>query len=116
LVDGGMMMPESYPFTAVLHVLCETGALEYTFRAGGRSVEMGQGVNELILYPNDGEPKKLDVPQQDPYYAECAYFIECVKRGEPATRATPAEARLALKVALAARAALDHGGIAPVEV
>ncbi len=116
LVDGGMMMPESYPFTSVLHVLCEAGALEYTFRAGGRSVEMGQGVNELVLYPNDGEPQRISVEQRDPYQAECAYFIECIKRGEPASRATPAEARLALQVGLAARAALEGDGITPVPV
>ncbi len=41
LVDGGMMMPESYPFTSSIQVLCETGAMEYNFQAGGRSVEMG---------------------------------------------------------------------------
>ena len=39
LVDGGMMMPE--PFSSRLEVLCEEGAMEYAFRAGGRSVEMG---------------------------------------------------------------------------
>src|SRR5579884_1225434 len=50
LVDGGMMMPESYPFSSSLHVLCERGAVEYTFRAGGRSVEMGKGVNALVVY------------------------------------------------------------------
>ena len=33
LVDGGMMMPESYPFSSRLEVLCENGALEYAFRA-----------------------------------------------------------------------------------
>src|SRR5262249_23364813 len=33
LVDGGMMMPESYPFSSTLQVLCETGAVEYHFRA-----------------------------------------------------------------------------------
>lgn len=50
VVDGGMMMPDSYPFTSALHVLCERGSVEYLFRAGGRSVEMGTGVNELICY------------------------------------------------------------------
>ena len=29
--------------------------MEYAFRAGGRSVEMGGGVNELTLYPNEGD-------------------------------------------------------------
>lgn len=110
LVDGGMMMPESYPFSSSLQVLCESGAIEYHFRAGGRSVEMGAGVNDLILYPNDGDPIHLTAEAADPYVAECAYFIDCIRTGRPADRATPADARLALQVALTARAALDTGG------
>jgi predicted dehydrogenase len=110
LVDGGMMMPESYPFSSRLEALCERGAVEYAFRAGGRSVEMGAGQNELTLFRNDGEPRRLTPPQSDPYAAECAYFIDCVRTGQPATRATPAEARAALAVALAARDSLEQGG------
>jgi predicted dehydrogenase len=109
LVDGGMMMPESYPFSSQLDVLCERGALEYHFRAGGRSVEMGAGVNDLTLYPNDGDPVRLTPEQQDPYTAEISYFVDCVRGGRPAERATPDDALLALRVALAARASLDRG-------
>ncbi|CAN5679077.1 Gfo/Idh/MocA family oxidoreductase [soil metagenome] len=110
LVDGGMMMPESYPFSSNLQVLCESGAVEYAFRAGGRSVEMGGGINELTLFPNEGDPRQIDVSQKDPYLAEVEYFAACVARGEAATRATPADARSALQVALAARESLESGG------
>jgi predicted dehydrogenase len=116
LVDGGMMMPESYPFSSSLQVLCERGALEYHFRAGGRSVEMGAGVNELICYPNDGNPYPITVEQHDPYQAEIAYFLTCIRTGSPAARATPADARLALSVALATRASLADGGPGTVEI
>lgn len=109
LVDGGMMMPESYPFSSRLEVLLESGALEYHFRAGGRSVEMGGGVNELTEYPNEGDPTKFSAPAEDPYTAEVAYFIDCIESGKPATRATPAAARLALQVSLAARDSLETG-------
>lgn len=115
-VDGGMMMPESYPFTSSLQVLCETGALEYNFQAGGRSVEMGTGRNELRLFQNEGEPTQLDVEQVDAYTAEVAYWIDCIRSGKPATRATPADARTALRVALAARRALDSDGLEAVPV
>jgi predicted dehydrogenase len=110
LVDGGMMMPESYPFSSRFEVLCEYGAMEYTFRAGGRSVEMGAGVNELILFPNEGEPLRLEPPQADPYAAECAYFVEAIRNGEDAGRATPTDAYQALAVSLAARESLERGG------
>jgi predicted dehydrogenase len=110
LVDGGMMMPESYPFSSRLEVLCEQGAMEYVFRAGGRSVEMGAGVNELTLYPREGDPLRLSAAQVDPYAAECAYFLEAVRGGSPADRATPADALMALAVSLAARDSLERDG------
>jgi predicted dehydrogenase len=115
-VDGGMMMPESYPFTSSMQVLCETGAIEYNFQAGGRSVEEGTGRNELKLFPNEGSPQQITPEQVDPYAAECAYWVECIRTGQPAVRATPADARSALKVALAARRALDENGLVAVPV
>ena len=39
-VEGSEFMPEGYPFTAALKVLCEGGVVEFMFRAGGVSVEM----------------------------------------------------------------------------
>ncbi len=104
------MMPESYPFCSRLEVLCETGAMEYSFRAGGRSVEMGAGVNELTYFPTNGDPMLLAPSQTDPYAAECAYFIDCIRQNTPAHRATPADALQALAVALAARESLERGG------
>ncbi|MGH2531461.1 MAG: Gfo/Idh/MocA family protein [Thermomicrobiales bacterium] len=116
VVDGGMMMPDSYPFSSALHVLCERGSVEYHFRAGGRSVEMGKGVNQLVCYPADGDPIPIEVPQVDPYQAEIAYFAECVKSGQPAARATPADARLALQVGLAATRAAEQEIVKPISV
>jgi predicted dehydrogenase len=110
LVDGGMMMPESYPFSSRLEVLCDGGAMEYAFRAGGRSVEMGAGVNALTLFPNEGDPLTLAPTQADPYAAECAYFIEAIRTGTPPDRSTPTDGLQALAVALAARESLERGG------
>jgi predicted dehydrogenase len=107
VVDGGMMMPESYPFSSTLQVLGSEGFVEYDFRAGGRSVEEAGGTNALSLFPNEGDPKTLEVEQQDPYLAEIEYFVECIRSGKPATRATPADARLALDTALAARESME---------
>ncbi|MDQ3044431.1 MAG: Gfo/Idh/MocA family oxidoreductase [Chloroflexota bacterium] len=118
LVDGGMLMPDSFPFSSTLRVLGDRGAIEYHFRAGGRSVEEAGagGVNDLTLYPAAGEPRRLEVPQTDPYTAEITYFVDCVRAGQPASRATPADARLALRLALAARAALEQDDLTPLPV
>jgi predicted dehydrogenase len=111
VVDGGMMMPESYPFTSTFQILCERGAFEYNFRAGGRSVEMGGGTNELKFFPNEGDPEILKPDPEDPYVGEARYFVECIQKNEAPVRATPADARLALKTALAARRAVQSGRI-----
>jgi predicted dehydrogenase len=109
MVDGGMMMPESYPFTATLEVLCERGALEYHFRAGGRSFEEGEPTSELMYFRDEGDPERLLVEQTDAFYNEVAYFLESVRNGQPATRSTPADALVALDVALAAQRSVDTG-------
>ncbi|MCA9864361.1 MAG: Gfo/Idh/MocA family oxidoreductase [Thermomicrobiales bacterium] len=110
LVDGGMTMPESYPFSSRLEVLGEDAAVEYTFRAGGRSVEMGSGVNELVLYPNAGDPAILELAQADPYANECAAFLDAIRTGSSPDRATPHDGLVALATALAARQSLEQGG------
>ena len=74
LVDGGMMMPESYPFTSSFQILCERGSFEYNFRAGGRSVEMGGGTNELTFFPNSGDPEVLDARTGRPLHRRGALF------------------------------------------
>lgn len=107
--EGGMMQPESYPFTSRLEVLCENGAIEYHFQAGGRSFEVGQPTNSLKVYRAEGDPEELVVEQTDPYANETGYFIACIQRGVPATRATPADAQLALRVGLAAKLAAESG-------
>lgn len=114
VVDGGMMMPESYPFTSKLEVLCERGAVEYHFQAGGRSFEVGEPTNTLTVYRNDDDPDVVEVPQSDPYTNEIAYFAECARTGKPAERAPVRDAQLALAVALAASTSAAAGGTVTV--
>lgn len=107
-VDGGMMMPDSYPFSSELHLLGSAGAAEYRFRSDGPDVaEPGQ--NDLWLFPQDGPASRLHGSGADPYAAEVAYFLDCIAAGRPADRATPTDARVALRVALAAKRSLDDG-------
>ena len=109
VADGGMTMPETYPFTAKLDVLFEQGAAEFAFRAGGRSFEEGEATHELWVYRNEGSPELVEADQTDAYELEVAYFVDCVRRGVPADRAKPADALTALRVALAAKRAAESG-------
>jgi predicted dehydrogenase len=108
-IDGGSMMPESYPFTSRFEVLCDHGAVEYHFQAGGRSFEVGEPTNTLTVYRNEGDPEVVEVEQTDSYANECAYFIDCVRTGGKPERSTPAAAMAAMLVSLAAQASVDRG-------
>ena len=107
MAEGGMIQPESYPFTSRLEVLCEHGAIEYHFQAGGRSFEVGEPTNSLKVYRNEGDPEVLEVAQSDAYVNETGYFIDCIRNGVPADRATPRDALMASRVGLAARESVE---------
>ncbi len=108
-IDGGSMMPESYPFTSRFEVLCDHGAVEYHFQAGGRSFEVGEPTNTLTVYRNEGDPEVVEVEQTDPYANECGYFIDCVRAGAKPERSNAAAAMDAMRVSLAALASVDRG-------
>ncbi len=110
VVDGGMMMPDSYTFSSELHVLGDAGAVEYRYREAAAEVGGRPGRNELWFYPSAGLAKELVVAPRDPYEVEINYFVDCVREGRPAERATPAMGCDALRVALAATRSLDAGG------
>jgi UDP-N-acetylglucosamine 3-dehydrogenase len=108
-VEGSEFMPEGYPFTAALKVLCEGGVVEFMFRAGGVSVEMG-GTNSLVVY-EPGKSYALDAKPGDAYENQASYFVDCVRNGRMPTLGTPAQARLAVLCADAARRSLESGAV-----
>ena len=109
LVEGSEFMPEGYPFTAALKVLCEGGVIEFMFRAEGVSVEMGGG-NSLVVY-EPGKKYALDAKPGDAYENQAAYFVDCVRKGGLPSIGTPAQARLAVLTAEAARRSLETGTV-----
>ena len=117
LVEGSMVMPASYPFSAGIRVVCESGVLEHTFRAA--PAEDGGNIggdlqSSLWLYPDEGRPEELTVEGGDPWAAEIAYFVECVERERPVERGTGRQAVDALRVSLAASRSIASGS--PEEV
>ncbi|MGC4190993.1 MAG: Gfo/Idh/MocA family oxidoreductase [Thermomicrobiales bacterium] len=109
--DGGMVMPDSYPFSSRFEILCESGAVEYHFQAGGRSVEVAGGKNALVLYRNEADPELVTVEQTDAYENEIAAFIACVREGKQPEQGTPADAFTALQVAVAAKKSAETGAL-----
>jgi predicted dehydrogenase len=113
-VEAGCMMPQDYPFTAGLKVICEKGVIEYHFRAGGASFEQGQPVSYLLVHEPGHPSQPLTFEPGDGYLNELAYFVHCISSDTPPKRVTPADARLAVATALASRASLECDG--PVEM
>lgn len=116
MAEGGMMHPESYPFTSRFEVLCEHGAVEYHFQAGGRSFEVGEPTNTLKVYRNEGDPEVIEVDQTDAYANETGYFIDCIRQGVPADRATPRDALLACRLGLAAKESAEFGRTVAIDL
>jgi predicted dehydrogenase len=112
VAEASALLPDGYPFSMGLRVIGEDGTVEYSFRAGGVSVEMGrQAGTTLVVYPPNRPPEPIEAPLHDAYQAEVAYFVDRVRRGEPPTIATPEQALDALRVALAAVESLESGRV-----
>jgi predicted dehydrogenase len=115
-VEGGLMQPDSYPFSSNLRVLCEGGVLEYPFSAapaadGGNIGGVDQAANRLRVYPADGPMRVVEVPSADPWAGQTAAVTGWLERGEAPTEATGPQATLALRVALAANRSLESGQV-----
>jgi predicted dehydrogenase len=111
-VEGSEFMPKDYPFTCALKVMCEGGVVEFTFRAGGVSVEMGGGTSLMVYEP--GKAYALQAKPGDAYENQIAYFVDCVRNNRKPALGTSAEARLAVATADAARKSLETGKVVKI--
>lgn len=113
IIEDSMMLPQDYPFTMSLKVYCQGGVVEFNFRAGGVSVEMGGGIHSLIVY-EPGKSYKLEAPGGDAWDAQVAYFVDCLGKGQAPMHGTPQQARLAVALANGARQSLERGQVVKV--
>ena len=103
IAEGGLMQPESYPFSSNLRVLCERGVVEYPFSAapaadGGNIGGVDQAANRLRVHPADGPMRLVEVASADPWAGQTAAVVGWLERGEAPTEATGEQATLALRV------------------
>lgn len=114
IVEGGLLLPQSYPFTSGIRVLGDAGVLEYPFSAGasedgGNIGGVDQSANALRRHPADGPAERVDVASGDPWARQCAYLLDCIEAGAPVERATGEDGLLSLRVALAANRSIASG-------
>jgi predicted dehydrogenase len=108
LVEASYSMPDPYPFSTDLRLVCEDGTLEYQFRVKGNVEERSSAETGLVMFTDAGVtyPK---VPETDGYLAEIEHFVECVKNGVPSDLVPNGEVRLVMEVVEALRASLEGG-------
>lgn len=114
VVEGGLLLPPSYPFTSGIRVLGDAGVLEYPFSAGasedgGNIGGVDQAANALTRYPGAGDAVRVDVASGDPWARQCAYLLDRIEAGQPIDRATGEDALRALRIALAANRSIASG-------
>jgi len=111
-VEGSEFMPQGYPFTCGLKMLCEGGVGEFIFRAGGVSVEMGGG--STLLVHEAGKAYPLEMLGGDGYENQASYFVGCVRDNRLPEHGTPEQARLAVLTADATRRSFETGEVVPI--
>jgi UDP-N-acetylglucosamine 3-dehydrogenase len=104
-VQGSVMMPRRFPFTMTLKVLCERGAVELMYRAGG--AEIGTGSSSVVTVFTDDNAYVLDTASYDAYEKQAEYFVECIRQNKKPTHGTPQQARLAVALSNAARSSCE---------
>ena len=112
-VEGSHAMPDSYPFTAKLRVLCERGVLEHRFVAGAGDEVAADVVSVLRIHPAGAAAREFSAAG-DPWQAEIEHFLDRVAVGGIPADGSFAQARAALATALAARRSVESGRPEPV--
>ena len=107
-VEASYRMPDAYPFSTDLRLLCEKGLLEYQFRVKGNVEERGSADSRLWMITDAGITYP-EVPEKDGYLGEIEHFLECVKKGLPSDRVPNSEVRLVMEVVEALRHSLESG-------
>lgn len=111
---GTQLLPDSYPFTIGLRVICEKGSVELAQRLGGENIDAGVDTEcSVVVYPAGASPYELEVDADDPYQRELESFVLAVRSGNPSLAGLQ-DAELAVRTALAAFASLETGASVPI--
>ncbi len=110
-VESSFAMPVDFPFTTGFRVLCDNGLIEYYFRAGGASFEIGEPQSHLLMFESGKPGQQVLLGTEDGFKLELEYFVDCVEQDKDPTFITAADARLAVQVAEASRRSIENKSI-----
>lgn len=93
-------MPNGFPGTHFLRVLCENGCIEYSNRSN----------TPLLLFESGKDVICPDVSDKNPFEREISYFVECIEKDIDPSIVTPEEALYSLRIALACVKSMENRG------
>lgn len=116
--EGSLAMPDGFPFTSQLLVVCEKGSILSDLTGSPSLVVRPAGAPEE--YPEIPEPVASpasaggNVSSLGGYYNEIVYFLDCLRENKHPETITPEEAAYAVRLCLAARKSAETGEIVTV--
>ncbi|MBP6964051.1 MAG: Gfo/Idh/MocA family oxidoreductase [Armatimonadetes bacterium] len=116
--EGSLAMPDGFPFTNQLLVVCEKGSVQFDLTAGPSVIVRPSGAPEEYPEIPTVEAGTAEaggnVSSLGGYFNEIVYFLECIREGVKPTTITPDEAAFAVRLCLAATESAQTGRVATV--
>jgi predicted dehydrogenase len=107
--EASHRLPDDFPYTTGLRVICEKGILDYSTTSANPYIEEGRPGHHLMIYETGHKGVPLPFIEGNAYANEVAYFIDCIRSNQAPQTVTMQDARLAVETCLAVRASLDTG-------
>ena len=113
--EASLAMPEGFPFTNSILVVCEKGSVVFDLNSEHSLIVRPAGQPEE--YPEVPQPVAKsteaggNVSSLGGYYNEIAYFLDCLKEDRQPEIITPEEAAFAVRLCLAARKSAETGEV-----
>ena len=116
--EASLAMPEGFPFTNSILVVCEKGSVVFDLNSEHSLIVRPAGQPEE--YPEVPQPVAQsaqaggNVSSLGGYYNEIEYFLNCLKNDRQPEIITPEEAAFAVRLCLAARKSAETGEVVAV--
>ena len=85
IVTGGWHHPGHYPFS-----------MEFTVTTDAATFDWASAANDFRVYPADGDPRSIPLPEKDAFVSELAYFADCAIHNLPPDRCPPEQSAQAV--------------------
>ncbi len=119
VAEGSWALPNAYPFTSTIRVVCEEGAAEFRFDSGppqsGGNIGGGDTASGVLrLFGPDGNIDLRRFAPHDTWEPEIVSLIDGIEQTRAPADGTGEQARAALALSLAANRSLRTGAVETV--